>query len=563
MRVLSTTSVISNLDILPQDAAYVLRGSEYLCFLDSSLTPDKYSKFSYIAWDPKFTIKSFGYRNEFNVISKGIKYYSYQHPLFFLKQNIGNYAGSSLEDDKNIIRTLFVDGNKIRETADVKTSSSSGKNNNLKAEGSAGFKLPDFKGGFIGYFSYDLKNYIEKLPQSVLYDINLPLFYFVYYDKLISYSHDENKWYFIRNFQIKSKDRKCGSSTDIIFLPGDYIDYDFEDKSLTKRVDLEKREVAGRLSCCKQDINNDNKNSGFSEIKKSIINKYYKKNIPGIDIKSDFTRKNYLEGITKAKKYIHDGDIYQVNFSQRFECNLQVEPADLYYILREKNAAPFSVFIKFPELSIGSSSPERFLFLKDDIIETRPIKGTRPRGKDRNEDKKYAKELKNSIKDRAELNMIVDLERNDLGKFCYYGSVKVFEHAVIEKYARVFHSVSTVTGRVKKGYDVADIIKAAFPGGSITGAPKIRAMEIIDELEPVARGIYTGSIGYIGIGSVMDLNIVIRTFVVKGSMFYYNVGGGIIEDSNSEDEYDETLDKGIALKETLKFFEAKNLKKLL
>jgi len=545
MKVLSTTSVISNLDILPQDAAYVLRGSEYLCFLDSSLTPDKYSKFSYIAWDPKFTIKSFGYRNEFNIISKGIKYYSYQHPLFFLKQNIGSYTGGSLEDDKNSIRTLFIDGNKIREAASVD------------------FKLPDFKGGFIGYFSYDLKNYIEKLPQSVLYDISLPLFYFTYYDKLISYSHDENKWYFIRNFQIKSKDRKCGSSTDIIFLPGDYIDYDFEDKGLAKRVDLEKREVAGRLSCCKQEINIDNKNNGFSEIKKSIIDKYYKKNIPSIDLKSNFTRKNYLQGITKTKKYIHDGDIYQVNFSQRFECNLQVDPADLYYILREKNAAPFSAFIKFPELSIGSSSPERFLFLKDGIIETRPIKGTRPRGKDENEDKKYAKELKNSIKDRAELNMIVDLERNDLGKFCYYGSVKVFEHAVIEKYARVFHSVSTVTGKVKKGYDIADIIKAAFPGGSITGAPKIRAMEIIDELEPVARGIYTGSMGYIGIGSVMDLNIVIRTFVVKGSRFYYNVGGGIVEDSNSGGEYDETLDKGIALKETLKFFEAKNLKKLL
>ncbi|GAH01909.1 unnamed protein product, partial [marine sediment metagenome] len=268
-----------------------------------------------------------GYRNEFNIISKGIRYYSYQHPLFFLKQNIDSYIGSSLEDDKDSIRTLFIDGNKIRETADVRDSSSREKNNNLKEEGSVDFKLPDFKGGFIGYFSYDLKNYIEKLPQSVLYDINLPLLYFAYYDKLISYSHDENKWYFIRNFQIKSKDGEYGSGSDIIFFPGDYIDYDFEDKSLIKRVDLEKRKVVRRLSCCKQEINTDNKNSGFSEIKKSIIDKYYKKNIPSIDLKSNFTRKNYLQGITKTKKYIHDGDIYQVNFSQRFECNLQVEPA--------------------------------------------------------------------------------------------------------------------------------------------------------------------------------------------------------------------------------------------
>jgi para-aminobenzoate synthetase component 1 len=158
--------------------------------------------------------------------------------------------------------------------------------------------------------------------------------------------------------------------------------------------------------------------------------------------------------------------------------------------------------------------------------------------------------------------MIVDLERNDLGKFCYYGTVKVPEHAVIEKYATVFHSVSTVTGRVKKGTDVSDMIKAAFPGGSITGAPKIRAMEIIDELEPTARGIYTGSIGYIGIDSTIDLNIVIRTFVIKENKFYYNVGGGIVEDSIPADEYRETLDKGIALEETLKFFTGKNLRKM-
>ena len=159
--------------------------------------------------------------------------------------------------------------------------------------------------------------------------------------------------------------------------------------------------------------------------------------------------------------------------------------------------------------------------------------------------------------------MIVDLERNDLGKFCYYGTVRVSEHAVVEKFARVFHSVSTVVGKVKKKIDVSDIIKAVFPGGSITGAPKIRAMEIIDELEAKARNVYTGSLGYIGIDSTMDLNIVIRTFVIKKNKFYYNVGGGIVEDSVPEDEYNETLDKSIALEDTLKFFIAKNLKKLL
>jgi para-aminobenzoate synthetase component 1 len=217
----------------------------------------------------------------------------------------------------------------------------------------------------------------------------------------------------------------------------------------------------------------------------------------------------------------------------------------------------------FDGFSIGSSSPERFLFLKDGIIETRPIKGTRPRGEDDPGDREKISDLEASIKDKAELNMIVDLERNDLGKFCYYGTVKVAEHAVVEKYATVFHSVSTITGKVKKQVDISDIIKAAFPGGSITGAPKIRAMEIIDELEPVARNAYTGSLGYIGIDCTMDLNIVIRTFVIKKNKFYYNVGGGIVEDSVPEDEYKETLDKSIALKGTLEFFISKNLRKFL
>ena len=282
-----------------------------------------------------------------------------------------------------------------------------------------------------------------------------------------------------------------------------------------------------------------------------------------IRLRSNFTKKNYLKAVSKAKEYIHNGDIYQMSMTQRFHCKLPVEPIDLYYILREKNAAPFSAFLNFPEVKIGSSSPERFLFLKGDIIETRPIKGTRPRGENEIEDKKYIVELKNSIKDRAELNMIVDLERNDLGKFCNYGSVEVSEHAVIEKYAKVFHSVSTIVGKVRKKFDIADILKATFPGGSITGAPKIRAMQIVDELEPTVRAVYTGSIGYIGIDNTMDINIVIRTFIIKEDNFYYNVGGGIVEDSVPEEEFQETLDKGLALQETLRFFESRNLKKLL
>src|SRR4030043_1004294 len=463
-----------------------------------------------------------------------MSYYSYQHPLSFLKQNIKDYTYSPPGSEIKKIDVVYIDdGRAVKAIKKVKE------------------KLPHFLGGFAGYFSYDLKNHIEKLPCRAVNDINLPLFYLAYYDRLLAYNHQDSRWYFVRNFPVlehKGEDSRDYLGT--VFREDDYISPGIGNMGLV-----------GKISKDVEDIKDGLKE--VADIKNNIIEKYYKKNISNVRLHSNLTRRNYIKKVLKTKEYIHNGDIYQANFSQRFETDLPVEPMDLYYILREKNAAPFSVFMGFPGFSIGSSSPERFLFLKDDIIETSPIKGTRPRGEDAAGDNKNIMELEKRIKERAELNMIVDLERNDLGKFCYYGTVVVSEHAVVEKYARVFHSVSTVTGKVKKGVDASNIIKAAFPGGSITGAPKIRAMEIIDELEPTARNIYTGSIGYIGIDSTMDLNIVIRTFIIKGNKFYYNVGGGIVEDSVPEEEYKETLDKGIALEETLKFFGAKNLKKLL
>jgi para-aminobenzoate synthetase component 1 len=532
MNILSTISAI-DLKIPPQDAAYSLKDKSHLCFLDSSLYPNKYSRFSYIAWDPKFIIKSFGYKNEFVAKHRGIRYYSYQHPLSFLKENIKNYTLSPSGGEIGNIELVFLNGGRVE-----------------KITKSREKRLPDFRGGFTGYFSYDLKNYIEKLPQSVVDDIGLPVFYLNYYDRVLAYSHIEDSWYFIRNFPVKGKEKESRGVFEAVFLKDDYVD-----------TDVKKSELAGKVNRELEDISKDFKRTG--DIWKNIIEKYHKEKISDIKFKSNIKKADYIKRVIKVKEYIHNGDIYQANFSQRFEADLPVEPLDLYYILRKKNAAPFSAFMDFDGFSIGSSSPERFLLLKGDVIETRPIKGTRPRGKDDSGDSEKVAELKGSIKDRAELNMIVDLERNDLGRFCYYGTVKVAEHAVVEKYATVFHSVSTVTGRVKKRVDISDIIKASFPGGSITGAPKIRSMEIIDELETLARNVYTGSLGYIGIDCSMDINIVIRTFVIKEDKFYYNVGGGIVEDSVPEDEYNETLDKSIALKDTLKFFMAGNLKKFL
>ncbi|MFH1835338.1 MAG: aminodeoxychorismate synthase, component I [Methanobacteriota archaeon] len=269
------------------------------------------------------------------------------------------------------------------------------------------------------------------------------------------------------------------------------------------------------------------------------------------DIESNFTKSEYFKAVEKIRDYIRAGDTYQVNLAQRFQTEYDGDAWTLYKNLRKLSPAPFSAYLNFGETKILSSSPERFLKIRGGIIETRPIKGTRPRGETPKEDKRLAQELTASEKDKAEHIMIVDLERNDLGKVCQFGSVRVAEMEVTESYANVHHMVSTVRGRLREGVSVVDCIRATFPGGSITGAPKVRAMEIIDELEPTRRGLYTGSIGYIGFDGSCDLNIVIRTMIVKDGKIFFHVGGGVVYDSTPEGEYQETMDKGEALFDSL------------
>ncbi|MBL7155876.1 MAG: aminodeoxychorismate synthase component I, partial [Candidatus Omnitrophica bacterium] len=257
--------------------------------------------------------------------------------------------------------------------------------------------------------------------------------------------------------------------------------------------------------------------------------------------------------VEEAKKYIISGDIYQVNLSQRFKTDLESDAFYLYRILRTINPASFASFLNFAPVQILSASPERFLKKKDCTIETRPIKGTRPRGNNPKEDTRLRRELAKSKKDNAENLMIIDLERNDLGRISEYGSVYVTEFMTCEEYATVFHLVSEVRGRLKNKIDAMDCLINCFPGGSITGAPKIRSMEIIEELEPVKRAVYTGSIGYISFNGNMDTSIVIRTLLVKEKSLYFHVGGGIVYDSDPEKEYEETLHKAKALIEAIEF----------
>ena len=269
---------------------------------------------------------------------------------------------------------------------------------------------------------------------------------------------------------------------------------------------------------------------------------------------SNMTRQDYGQAFKKIKHYLKEGDCYQVNLTQRFVSPCRGNPWFAYQVLRKINAAPFSAYLNLPDVQVLSSSPERFLKVTDGVVETKPIKGTRPRKALASEDRQQMTELSNSTKDRAENVMIVDLLRNDISKDCEEGSVKVPKLFAVESYATVHHLVSTVVGKLSAGRHALDLLRSCFPGGSITGAPKIRSMEIIEELEPHRRGVYCGAIGYIGFDGNMDTNIAIRTLVHNHDSIRFWVGGGIVNDSDEFAEYQECFDKAAALLQLLEQF---------
>ncbi len=351
------------------------------------------------------------------------------------------------------------------------------------------YDLP-FAGGAIGYFSYDLRHHIESLPRQCEYDLPVPGFILGLYDHGLIFDHGRDVTFYVGPRSSEPPSANFSLDTADSHPP-----------------------------------------------------------VGPTRLVSNFTPDEYREAVNQVKDYIAAGDIFQANLAQRFEGRAPDDALHIYRRLREINPAPFAAYLEYPEFEVISSSPERFLLLDDDHVWTRPIKGTRPRVSGREEyNRRQREELLGSEKDHAELAMIVDLERNDLGRVCRYGSVEVAEHAVLETYPTVYHLVSTVEGELyRQQHDEFDLLRATFPGGSITGAPKIRAMEIIEEIEPHARNVYTGSVGYISYHGRMDLNIVIRTIVQTGGRIYMQVGGGIVADSDPEAEYRETLDKGKAL----------------
>jgi para-aminobenzoate synthetase component 1 len=386
--------------------------------------------------------------------------------------------------------------------------------------------LPPFQGGAAGYLAYDWARTLERLPSPRFDDLGLDDVVFGVYDWVLAWDHAESRAWLVSSgmperdgpSRAKRAKSRAGWVRDRLLserTPGPPTGWHSDDALLASSVD---RAPSFAIP------------GGWWD--------------PGLDLRSSFTRAGFMDAVARVREYIVAGDIFQANLSQRFETRLDGSPWELYLRLRTRNPAPFAAFMELPAASVLSASPERFLRVDaKGGVETRPIKGTRPRGVGPEHDAALGQALTESAKDRAENLMIVDLMRNDLSRVCAPGSVRVPELFTLERYATVHHLVSTVVGDLLPGRDGLDLLRAAFPGGSITGAPKVRAMEIIAELEPSRRSVYCGSIGYLSLSGDLDTNIAIRTAIVQDGHVYFSAGGGIVADSVPEQEYRETLDK--------------------
>ncbi|WP_010191432.1 anthranilate synthase component I family protein [Bacillus sp. m3-13] len=364
--------------------------------------------------------------------------------------------------------------------------------------------FPDFTGGAIGYLTYDCVRYIERLPDIAEDDLALPDLYFLLFDDVFVYDKKDNVLYLISHAP------------------------EGQEKAAITRLELYKKQWE-------------------QPVEEETFYPYTPQRQPVESREVSFTEEDFIKAVKKIQAYIAQGDVFQVNLSVRQGEPLLTHSMEVYSSLRKINPSPYMGYMQFPDFQLVSGSPELLVKKKDDVVSTRPIAGTRSRGMTDEEDIRLAQELIDNEKERAEHVMLVDLERNDLGRVCEYGTVEVNEFMAIEKYSHVMHIVSNVQGVLREGKNISDIIEATFPGGTITGAPKVRTMEIIEELEPVRRSVYTGSIGWIGYDGEMELNISIRTMIAKEGMAYVQAGAGVVIDSVPRREYKESLKKAAAL----------------
>ena len=479
----------------PEQVCERLSGLPYLLWLDSAAATSRLGQFSFVTADPDQVVRSRGRLVE--ILDR--------HGAARRHAGVATGGSAKGDDALSVVRDL------LRPFAQD------------RLEG-----LPSFQGGAAGYLAYDWGRVLERLPSPRYDDIGLDDVVLGIYDWVIAWDHAARRAWLI--------------STGIP---------EPDPHARAERARRRAADVLARVS------SPDLVGRGFSpgEEGESVVQMSAPDQAPSypveggwwdpsLELRSSFTRRDYLAAVARVVEYVHAGDIFQANLSQRFEVSLHEPVWTLYKRLRRRNAAPFAAFMDLPGGAVLSASPERFLRVDArGHVETRPIKGTRPRGIGPEHDAALGQALTESAKDRAENLMIVDLMRNDLSRVCAPGTVRVPELFALERYATVHHLVSTVVGELEPGRDALDLLRAAFPGGSITGAPKVRAMEIIAELEPSRRSVYCGSLGYWSVTGELDTSIAIRTAVARRGRLYFNAGGGIVADSNPEQEYRETLDK--------------------
>jgi len=373
--------------------------------------------------------------------------------------------------------------------------------------------LPPLVAGAIGYFSYDMVRLIERLPKRLRDEIGLYDAMLAFYHGLIAFDHVQHRLWIVRN----------------VFTAGP------SGGSLRSRYNAAVREIRQTRKLLEQPV-------AAERPRKESRGK------PGkLRITSNFRRPEYLAAVRKAKQYIRAGDIFQVVLSQRFSAKTKADPFEIYRELRAVNPSPYLFFLQMNDVAIVGSSPEMLVKVQGRDVFYRPIAGTLPRGKDEAEDQRLEKQLLASEKERAEHIMLVDLGRNDLGRVCEYGSVKVEQLMTVERFSHVMHIVSSLHGRLREDVDCFDALMACFPAGTVSGAPKVRAMEIIEELERTRRGIYAGGVLYMDFAGNLDSCIALRTMVVKNGVAHVQAGGGIVADSTPEGEYQETVNKSRAL----------------
>jgi anthranilate synthase component 1 len=374
--------------------------------------------------------------------------------------------------------------------------------------------LPRFYGGLVGYIGYDMVRFFENIPDKNPDDLKLPDAILVLTDTILIFDHVNHTIKIVSNIVLPKGKQKLSNTTKTRIY-----------RQAIKKIESIQKDFKVSLRYIER------------------FNKRVNKN----PLSSNFKKQEFQEIVKKAKKYIKKGDVIQIVLSQRFKIKINRDPFEIYRNLRSLNPSPYMFFLKLKEAVLIGASPEMLVRCEDGLIQTRPIAGTRPRGKTEKEDKKLENELAHDSKEKAEHIMLVDLGRNDLGRVSKSGKIEVSEFMNIEKYSHVMHLVSEVRGRLDHKYNIYDVLKAAFPAGTVSGSPKIRAMEIIDELENVKRGPYAGCVGYFSFSHNMDTCITIRTIFIKNNVSYIQAGAGIVADSIPEKEYYESMNKARAL----------------